>query len=495
MDLFTKEHSQSLPTVRIQKAVLDNFKSVEHGELLFDCGRHFIPYGTTSDILGIYGQNGSGKTTFIEVLYILKMLMMGRGVPPIYAECISQNADHARMEFTFDLQYPDGCIRKAVYSCSLKAVQNEEGRTYPGQVDMDSFDVYESGFRLKVYDECLSLGGDIEGKKIRLSPVIDTAGGHPFTPAAKVQELAATDQDRIVALEVGKRLASERSASFIFSPETLSIFKESGLYSPYFQVLLELRHFASFFFYVMDTKSTGFIRLNMGFPLYTRAGILYLMVNKPSTVSQAVYRELQGIFSDIDTVMQQLVPGLCVKIRSISPALMDNGARGEIIEIVTERGGLELPIRDESDGIRKVISVLNLIIAAYNEKSVTIAIDEFDAGIFEYLLGEILQIFEDSGKGQFIFTSHNLRPLEVINKNFLYFTTVNPQNRYIRLKNIGKTNNLRSTYYREIILGEQDETIYEQTQKYKIVDALNRVAKDARERMNKRMEAENGKKE
>ena len=296
-------------------------------------------------------------------------------------------------------------------------------------------------------------------------------------------------------LEVGKRLASERSASFIFSPETLSIFKESGLYSPYFQVLLELRHFASFFFYVMDTKSTGFIRLNMGFPLYTRAGILYLMVNKPSTVSQAVYRELQGIFSDIDTVMQQLVPGLCVKIRSISPALMDNGARGEIIEIVTERGGLELPIRDESDGIRKVISVLNLIIAAYNEKSVTIAIDEFDAGIFEYLLGEILQIFEDSGKGQFIFTSHNLRPLEVINKNFLYFTTVNPQNRYIRLKNIGKTNNLRSTYYREIILGEQDETIYEQTQKYKIVDALNRVAKDARERMNKRMEAENGKKE
>ena len=136
MDLFTKEHSQSLPTVRIQKAVLDNFKSVEHGELLFDCGRHFIPYGTTSDILGIYGQNGSGKTTFIEVLYILKMLMMGRGVPPIYAECISQNADHARMEFTFDLQYPDGCIRKAVYSCSLKAVQNEEGRTYPGQVDM-----------------------------------------------------------------------------------------------------------------------------------------------------------------------------------------------------------------------------------------------------------------------------------------------------------------------------------------------------------------------
>ena len=68
--------------------------------------------------------------------------------------------------------------------------------------------------------------------------------------------------------------------------------------------------------------------------------------------------------------------------------------------------------RYESDGIRKIVSVLSLIIDAYNEQSCTIAIDELDAGVFEYLLGEVLQTFQESGKGQFIFTSHNLRPLE-----------------------------------------------------------------------------------
>lgn len=46
-----------------------------------------------------------------------------------------------------------------------------------------------------------------------------------------------------------------------------------------------------------------------------------------------------------------------------------------------------MPFRYESDGIRKIVSVLSLIIDAYNEQSCTIAIDELDAGVFEYLLG------------------------------------------------------------------------------------------------------------
>ena len=68
-----------------------------------------------------------------------------------------------------------------------------------------------------------------------------------------------------------------------------------------------------------------------------------------------------------------------------------------------------------------------------------------------------------------------MRPLEVINKKFLYFTTTNPQNRYIRLKKVATTNNLRDTYFREIILCEQDEEIYKKTKKFKIVAALKKA--------------------
>lgn len=153
--------------------------------------------------------------------------------------------------------------------------------------------------------------------------------------------------------------------------------------------------------------------------------------------------------------------------KELLQTLDKDGDPATVMMLTAYRDGKELPLRDESDGVRKIISVLSLIIAAFNQKSVTVAIDEFDAGIFEYLLGEILQALEESGRGQFIFTSHNLRPLEVIDKKFLYFTTTNPDNRYIRLKNISATNNLRDTYFREIILCEQEEEIYNKTKRFK----------------------------
>ena len=36
-------------------------------------------------------------------------------------------------------------------------------------------------------------------------------------------------------------------------------------------------------------------------------------------------------------------------------------------------------------------------------------------------------------------------------------------NRYIRLNNVKTTNNLRDFYYRDIVLGEQSESVYEPT--------------------------------
>ena len=154
------------------------------------------------------------------------------------------------------------------------------------------------------------------------------------------------------------------------------------------------------------------------------------------------------------------------------------GVDGFSIELMANRNGTDLPASYESDGVRKIISILELFITAFNEPSCTIAIDEFDAGVFEYLLGELLAIFEESGKGQLIFTSHNLRPLEVINDKFLVFTTTNPNNRFIHFKGVGNTNNLRSKYFKEIILGsEQDEEIYNSSKRFKLKLALSKAKK------------------
>ena len=74
-----------------------------------------------------------------------------------------------------------------------------------------------------------------------------------------------------------------------------------------------------------------------------------------------------------------------------------------------------------------------------------------------------MQIISDRGRGQLIFTSHNLRPLETLHRDMIVFTTTNPDNRYIRFRNVKSTNNLRDFYYRDIILGGQAEEVYSRT--------------------------------
>lgn len=52
----------------------------------------------------------------------------------------------------------------------------------------------------------------------------------------------------------------------------------------------------------------------------------------------------------------------------------------------------------ESEGIIKIISILNVLIQAFGNPSICLVIDELDAGVFEYMLGELLDIFNKSCK-------------------------------------------------------------------------------------------------
>ncbi len=471
---ITDEHAKNLPTVRIKKVVLKDFKSVGYGEIVFNCGRQFVPYNTESDILGIYGQNGSGKTSFIEALSILQDLMAGAAVPSAYADCVAIGKEFSELEFVFDLQYENGVIREAVYSFCLSSQKLSDDELHEKYKDApDDFEVPDEDCKVVIFSEKFSLIWENASKR---QVIIDTSSEEsPFVPTTKRKEIAGSGKKTLVSLEVNKQLAYGKSRSFIFMKETLQVFEENDNESLFFQVLVELRLFARNYLFVVDTKSSGFIRLNFALPIYTGNGQFMFDVRRPVTIDNRDIEELRGDIGKISSVLTQLVPGLSIGVKEISQTLDKNGNAATIAMLIAYREGKELPLRDESDGVRKIISVLSLIIAAFNERSVTVAIDEFDAGIFEYLLGEILQVIEESGKGQFIFTSHNLRPLEVINKKFLYFTTTNHQNRYIRLKKIATTNNLRDTYFREIILCEQEEEIYNRTKKFKIVAALKKA--------------------
>lgn len=201
-------------------------------------------------------------------------------------------------------------------------------------------------------------------------------------------------------------------------------------------------------------------------------GLFTLPLDGPAIVEKGKADVVYKIVNNMNIVLQQIVPGLTISLKDLGTQVMDDGKIGNRVQLMSHKNSKEIPLKNESDGIKKIISILQLLIVVYNNPSITVAIDELDSGIFEYLLGELLRIISEKGKGQLIFTSHNLRPLETIDRGFIAFTTTNPEMRYIRMSKVKDNNNLRDFYFRDIVLGEQNEELYEPTNNAEIAFAF-----------------------
>lgn len=453
--------------VRIHKITFHNFKNVEFGSIDFACSKKNEQPAV--DIMGLYGQNGSGKTALIDALAILKTILSGRSLSDNCVNYITMGKQSAHIVYVFEIRSKTEKF-KVEYSIDLVM---EKGDSESNIENLESIVRY----RAVIENEVLSMSGIVSGHKFKMQPLVNTSSlDSPFVPNTKLNEIMGTDKDLRNKLMVSKQLAKEKSQSFIFLKETLLAMKGNCKVSEYMFVINALVQYGNFYLYVVNTKSTGLINLNAALPFFFRfdnekslsTGSIAIKLEGSSIVSTKVYSIIQKAISNMNTVLEQLVPGLNVRLENLGATLLPDKNEGCTVELVSIRNGNTLPLQYESEGIKKLISILQLLIAMFNNEGMTVAIDELDVGIFEYLLGELLKIISESGKGQLIFTSHNLRPLETIDKKFVFFTTTNPRNRYVQLENVQTNNNLRYFYYRDIVLGGQKEELYDHTNNYEI---------------------------
>ena len=231
--------------------------------------------------------------------------------------------------------------------------------------------------------------------------------------------------------------------------------------------------------FVINTQNNGLLTMN-ALPLVFKyenentgaVGNIMLPLDEAETIPKEAAELIEKIIPNMNIVLSQIIPDLTISMYNFGPQILENGNIGCRVQLMSKKNSKEIPLRCESEGIKKIVSILQLLIVVYNKPSTTVAIDELDSGVFEYLLGELLRIISEKGKGQLIFTSHNLRPLETLDKGFIAFTTINPENRYLRMTNVKDNNNLRDFYYRDIVLGEQNEIVYEPTNNYEIALAF-----------------------
>ena len=470
------------PIIRIDRITLTDMKSVGYGEIDF-LAKETALFEQPS-IMGIYGQNASGKTSVVETINLLRDLIAGERISRRCLDYITCGKDRCKLEIAFSIVTMDEQTNCTVtYQCTLAKMldPNRDGVTI-----------------ICVPDESLKISGRVDGESYVLQSIAETDENEPLIrPEFKRRLLFGSEKKITDEIRLEKALALRESRSFLFSNAVLSKIQENNETAHYRLVLSWIRLFVTEKLFVVferdfgaqrmsfsnrDTKKLGFIdgiplwlvHENSDFGVY---GCMTIPLQGFAYVPKTGYDLLRMTVEEINPVLASLVPGLNIAVNTIGEQSGEDGQPEYQIELFSYREGCgKFPLRLESQGVRKIVSILSLLIGVHNNPQVCLVVDELDAGVFEYLLGELMQTMEDSGKGQLIFTSHNLRPLEKLNWKSICFTTNNPQNRFTKLK-AKQSNNLRDVYYRNIGLGTDDVQLYDGASRYELGYAFRKAGR------------------
>lgn len=382
---------------RLSRIEIYNFKNIKRAELDFK-----------NYILGLYGQNGSGKTALIDVLDLVKTILCGHSVSSDFSDLIHVDAEYSRIVVQFII---DENERHSEIEYSFK------------------FN------RSCIYDEILSYAYTDGETRVVKSKLIDTSNSPTFSPVSKYKSLIGTSKENELDVMVIKKMVRKEFRSFIFSSEFLEVVRNRSNeckdkeFMRHMYILESLVDFANYELFVVKSKCC---------------------IDDSMVLSKGDLDVYKSRIESMNRVLPYLVPDLTMGVKVLGKELMRDSSVGYRVELVSNK----IPFKYESDGVKSIVSILQPLIEIFNNTSVVVAIDDLDCGIHEYLFGEIVKLMCEQAKGQLIFTAHNLRPLEIINKKFLVFTTTDPDNRYVRYKNIAAHNNLRNVYIRDIALSD-----------------------------------------
>lgn len=447
--------------VRIMRSEIRNIKNVAYGDVMY------MNYGSINkkamcdktDIVGIYGQNGSGKTALVESLDMLRQILTGSPINyEMYEGILSKDGTSCiRTEFFVwigEEKY------KVVYQASLRVDEKEKAiQTY-----MEELRYWKRGASWKS-ERDISFCNPYYGN----------------TDVLETHNISVTS-NHLSRLSAIPFLTNMQNLALICAQKNISVFfnqlvktnieklEDSMEVRDFRNVILGILQFAYVDFNVIKVNQLGTINNNQIIPINVHKeteteimqAIMPLAISGVTEIPQEDYVQVKIVVDAINMAIKSVIPNLQIRLKEKMELERPDGTKAIQVEVYSVRDGKEFLLRYESEGIKRIISILNYLISVYNNEGVCLVVDELDSGIFEYLLGELLGMMHSEMKGQLIFTSHNLRILEKLDVKNIVCSTVNPQNRYIRLKGIEKNHNKRDFYIRAITVGGQNEELYDE---------------------------------
>ncbi|MDE5539121.1 MAG: ATP-binding protein, partial [Bacilli bacterium] len=232
--------------IRIESFRLIDFKNVINGEVEVTDEKGL----NNASVLGVYGQNGSGKTAIVDAIKILKSVLCGWSLNKLFAEYINVDANRSRFEYAFLLN--DNINSRIIhidYSFEISKIEkdkelaefheNNERNEYVVQVFNESvkFSVSSNDFNIILKKQDLVL----------------TNSEDAFGPRTKYDLLTNKNKEVELNLIVAKKYAQATSRSFIFCKEFINIFQENCQDELYKFILSSLSDFGKRNLFVIET--------------------------------------------------------------------------------------------------------------------------------------------------------------------------------------------------------------------------------------------------
>lgn len=440
--------------IRLTSVKIKNIKNVKYGKIDLPVESNVDKNGL-SNVFGIYGPNGSGKTALITAIDMLKKVVSGQN-PNTFGmvKYINNIADNALISCTFTC-FDDVNNYSFGYDLSLM-----KSTIFNPQTGNDEY-------RISIEGETLTYLGSIyekSQKKFLSVNLSNELSKTSILPAKYYENFFAKSQETESFYN-----AKFSSTSFVFSLPMLNYLKQHTEFAIFVEMLIEFKKFMTVNLFVIDQGHNNDVFLNVNYRTVHDDSITQMktsLINYRTVIPTTDFTDYERSIEAANLLLSALVPGIQIKINksTIIDTLISNNIRAKSFELVSIRSGNVLPLSLESNGIKSLFSIASLLVTAYNDEAITIVIDEFDSGVFEYLLGSILDIYKESGRGLFIFTSHNLRPLEILGKNNIYFTIEQDEedkNRFVKFPYLQQGSNLRNQYFRTLFLSSVgDEFAY-----------------------------------